>query len=379
MPSADPMWAVARLPSSVFSMIRNSLSLRTELILLLGAVVVAATASLGSIAYTSRAIIEGSAAREVEVIAYARGQPLIQELNAQNERAAALLKTVSLGCEPAETWCLRKVLADYVATGGATAARLAYSGHAPITAGKDTGRLAAISVFARNELAHFDLDAQGRSYYVIQARAFLGRGESVVTLLGDMRLVDRIFQHRYGLGQSGEIFLTDVQGRFLTPHRYPAPQPAQRPGGDRAIRLCLNGSDSEMLDRDYRDVPVIHGFRHIPEIGGGCVIAQMDQAEAFAPANALRKRAALVSLLLAAMAVIGSILFAQLLSRPIGKLENRARSLQAGDYDSPVPVAGPSEVRMFAQTFQSMARSLKDSRTALLNSSEQMSDILESM
>jgi len=371
---------IARLASSIFAMIRNSLSLRTQLILLLGAVVVAATGSLGSIAYnTSRAIIEGSAAREVGVIANARRQALMQELNAQNERAAALLKTVSLGCEPVETWCLRKVLADYVATGGATAARLTYWGHAPIAVGKDTGRLAAASVFAENELAHFNLDAQGRAYYVIEARATMGRGEAVVTLLGDMRLVDQIFQGRYGLGQSGETFLTDVQGRFLTPHRYPAPQPAQGQGGARAIGVCLNGPDSEVLDRDYRDVPVIHGFRHIPEIGGGCVTAQMDQAEAFAPANALRKRAALVSLLLAAMAITGSILFAQLLSRPINKLENRARSLQAGDYDSPVPVAGPSEVRMFAQTFRSMARSLKDSRSALLNSTEQMSDILESM
>ena len=141
-------------------MIRRSLSLRTQLIFLLGALVVVATGSLGSIAsYTSRAITQGSAAREVGVIATARRQALIQELNAQNERAAALLKTVSLGCEPAETWCLRKVLADYVATGGATAVRLAYRGHPPITIGREAGRLAAVSALADNELARFDVDA----------------------------------------------------------------------------------------------------------------------------------------------------------------------------------------------------------------------------
>ena len=248
-----------------------------------------------------------------------------------------------------------------------------------ITIGREAVRLAAVSTFAENQLARFDLDVYGRPYYVVGARASVGDNEATVTLLGDVRLVDRIFENRYGLGQSGETFLTDVQGRFLTPHRYLAPPRAQRPGGDRAIRLCLAGSGSEVLDRDYRDVPVIHGFRPIPEIGGGCVIAQIDQAEAFLPASALRKRAAIVSLLLAAMAITGSILFAQLLSRPIDKLESRARSLQAGDYDSPVPVGGPSEVRIFAQTFQSMAHSLKDSRTALLKSTEQMSDILESM
>jgi PAS domain S-box-containing protein len=367
-------------PTSVIIRIRRiSLNLRTQLILLLGALVVVATGSLGSIAYyTSRAITEGSAAREVGVIANARRQALLQELTAQNERAAALLKTLSLGCEPVETWCLRKVLGDYVATGGATAARLTYRGHAPITIGNHTDRLSN-PPFSASELAHFDIDRSGRAYYVIEARAALGQAEAVVALAGDMELVDQIFQGRYGLGQSGETFLTDAQGRFLTSHRYSAPQPGQRPGGDRAIRLCLGGLDSETLDRDYRDVPVIHGFRHMPEIGGGCVIAQIDQAEAFAPANALRRKAAIISLLLVGVAIAISILFAQLLARPIDKLEDRARSLRAGDYDSPVPVGGPLEVRVFARTFQSMAQSLKHSRAALIKSSERTNDILESM
>ena len=361
-------------------MIRNSLSLRAQLILLLGALVMVATASLGSIAYyTSRAISEGSAAREVGVIANARKLALIQELTAQDGRASALLKTLSLGCEPAETWCLRKVLADYVATGGALAARLVYAGHAPITVGADAGRLSALSEFAETELAHFDLDASGRAYYVIEARAPMGRSEALVSLVGDMQLVDEIFQSRYGLGQSGETFLTDAHGRFLTTHRYAAAQPDQRPGDDRAIRLCLQGADSEILDHDYRDVPVVHGFRHIPEIGGGCVIAQIDQAEAFAPANSLRRRAEIISLLLAGMAITGSFLFAHIISHPIHKLEHRARSLETGDYDSPVPIVGPSEIRTFARTFQSMAHSLRDSRAALLKSTEQISDILESI
>jgi len=30
-----------------------------------------------------------------------------------------------------------------------------------------------------------------------------------------------VFLDRYGLGQSGETFLTDAQGFFLTPPKYP--------------------------------------------------------------------------------------------------------------------------------------------------------------
>lgn len=365
----------ARSPLSLW--IQEGLSLRTELILLLGALVVAATGSLSSIAYsTSRSIIERNAAREVGIIANARRQALLQELNAEKERAAALLKTISLGCEPAETWCLRKVLSDYVATGGAIAGRLTYEGKTPIAVGKRTAALAAAAP-RDDELARFDFDISRQPYYVTGAHLEVAGKTAEVMLLGDIRQVDRIFADRYGLGRSGETFLTDTQARFLTPPRNP---PAgERPDGDHAIRLCLEGHDSEVLDRDYRNLPVIHGFRHVPEIGGACVIAQIDQAEAFAPATALRKRTAIISFILAVLAITGSIVFAQLLSRPIGRLEGRARALQRGDYDSPVPLGGPSEIRTFAQTFQSMAQSLKDSRTALLASTERMSDILESL
>ncbi|HUA17532.1 MAG TPA: response regulator [Bryobacteraceae bacterium] len=364
-------------------MVRHSLSLRTQLVSLLIALVLIATASFGSLAYSSsRAIMEGSAVREVAIAASARQQALIREITGERARAAALLKTAGLGCEPDETPCLRKVLADYVATGGATAARLVYRGRPPILAGPGAAGLVDVPLPTGNQVAHFERDSSGRPFYVVGALATSEDGPARIELRGDMQLVDQIFQDNYGLGQSGETFLTDTQGRFLTPLRYHAPSDtdsAQRPRGDQSIRSCLAGANSEALDRDYRDVAVIHGFRNVPQIGGGCVVVQIDQSEAFAPANALRKRLAAVSGLLAALAICCSLLFAHFLSLPIHKLGNRARSLQKGDYDSPVPAGGPSEVRMFAQTFKSMASSLKDSRMALLRSSEQITDILESM
>jgi len=364
----------------IVRMIRNRPSLRTYLILLLVALVVVATVSLGSIAYkSSRSTIEDAAVREVGIIANARSQALLRELTSQKARAAALLKTASLGCEPDETWCVRKVLNDYVGVGGATAARLVYRGRRPIEVGSNARALSGIPIPPQDELARFGLDAGGQPYYVVGAQAVLEDDEMSILLRGDLHAVAQIFLDRYGLGNSGETFLTDHQGRFLTPHKYVASSPDLRLGGDNALHLCLAGKNAEVLDRDYRGVPVIHGFRNIPEIGGGCVIAQIDQAEAFAPANQLRKRVALVSGLLAVLAIACSCLFAQLISRPIYKLELRARSLQGGDYDSAVPVGGPSDVRTFAQTFQSMAHSLKESRLALVRSTEQISDILESM
>src|SRR5260370_21227007 len=102
-------------------------------------------------------------------------------------------------------------------------------------------------------------------------------------------------------------------------------------------------------------------------------------AEALDLTWVFHSRGVSVCVLLAALEIAGSFLFSQLVSRPIHSLEKRARSLQGGDYDSPVPIGGPYEVRMFARTFETMARSLKDSRLDLVKSAEQMSDILESI
>jgi PAS domain S-box-containing protein len=345
-------------------MFRWSLSVRTQLILLLGALVVLAATSLGPLAYnSSRAILEGSAVREAGITANARKQALLRLLSDQSKRAVAVVKTASLGCAPDETPCVQRVLADFVATGGATAVRLVYRRYRPIGVGEGSASLADVQGPGPGQIARFQFDEDGRPFYVITARSGSRDGQLSLTLRGDMQQVEEIFTDRYGLGQSGETFLIDSSGKFLIT---PRGEPAQA-----SIQSCLSGSDAELVGRNDRGASVIDVFRYIPEISG-CVVAQIDQAEAFAPTNLLRRRVMGVSALLAALAIAGSMLFAQLVSRPMYKLRDRARSLQKGDFDSPFPVRGPAEVRMFAETFEAMARSLQ-------KSTEQISNILESI
>ena len=357
---------------------RRGISLRTQLILILGIVVLAATASLGSIAYrTSRIIVERAAIREVGTVATVRKQVLIRVLTQQRVRADALLKTADVGCSPDETWCLRKVLVDFVATEGATAARLAFHGYRAALVGKNAAALAKAASPAGDQIAQFEFDAKGQPSYILQVSS--QDGNATLTVRGDMQVASQIFLDRYGLGQSGETFLTDARGFFLTPPKYPGPTGETRPIAGEPMQMCLAGMDGEVLAPGYRGVPVIHGFRHVPEIGGGCIMALIDRAEAFAPTRGIEREVAGVSGALALMALVCSLMLAQLVSRPMKRLTGRARSLQNGDFDSPVPVEGPSEVRMFAQTFGAMALSLKDSRAALQESTEHVRNILESI
>ena len=354
------------------------MSLRTQLIGVLGVLVLVAIASLGSIAYrTSRIIIQQDAVRDMGVIATVRKQVLIRMLSQQRIRAEALLKTADVGCLPEETGCLRKLLVDFVATEGATAARLAYLRAKPAMAGKDAAALASVTPPLGDQIAHFEFDEDGQPFYVMQVTS--ADGKAVLTMRGDMRVANEIFLDRYGLGASGESFLTDEVGFFLTPPKYPNPDGERRPVGGRPIETCLHGTDGEILGQSYNGIAVIHAFRHVPEIGGGCIVANIDQAEAFEPTKRVEKEVAGVSGVLALLAIGYSLMLAQIVSRPLKRLTGRARSLQQGDFDSPLPVEGPAEVRMFARTFEAMAASLQSSRSALQESAGQIRDLLASI
>jgi PAS domain S-box-containing protein len=357
---------------------RNGVSLRTQLMLLLGILVMVATVSLGSIAYrTSRTLVERAAIREVGTIATYRKQVMIRMLLQQRIRAEAVLKTADVGCSPDETWCLHKILVDFVASEGASAARLAFRGNRPALVGGGAAALAAVNPLAGHQIAHFGFDEKGQPYYLLQV-ASTDR-TAVLTIRGDLQVANQIFADRYGLGQSGETFLTDSRGFFLTRPKYQVESGETRPISGEPMHMCLQGEEGEILASSYRGVPVIYGFRPMPEIGGGCIMALLDQTEAFAPTRGIEREVARVSSLLALMAIVCSLLVTQWVSRPMKRLTGRALSLQKGDFDSPVPVEGPSEVRTFAQTFEAMASSLKTSRAALEVSNEHVRNILESI
>src|SRR4051812_46835432 len=89
----NPHWS-QNIPASSTTARSRGLSLRTHLIVLLGLLVLLATVSLGSIAYSiSRSIIEGAAVREVGIAANARRQAIIGALRQQQIRARAVFKT----------------------------------------------------------------------------------------------------------------------------------------------------------------------------------------------------------------------------------------------------------------------------------------------
>ena len=72
-----------------------------------------------------------------------------------------------------------------------------------------------------------------------------------------MDLLRQMFLHRSELGETGEIFLTDPQSRFISPPRF---EHSRDHITSRPMTAYQTGTSSEMLDEDYRGYRSSMGF-----------------------------------------------------------------------------------------------------------------------
>ncbi|GAW68264.1 chemotaxis protein CheY [Geoanaerobacter pelophilus] len=105
------------------------------------------------------------------------------------------------------------------------------------------------------------------------------------------------------LGRSGEVVLVDDKLRFLMSTKHPLKDgsptsPLRSVNGAKTARLATEGGEGAMKTADYRGVPVLTAYRHIPldpERAWGMEV-KIDEAEALAPIRRQLQRALLFSL-----------------------------------------------------------------------------------
>jgi signal transduction histidine kinase len=166
-----------------------------------------------------------------------------------------------------------------------------------------------------------------------------------------------LFDDRSALGRGGDVFLVGTDGHFLVaPHQPATPTPAGRSSLER-LTTCAEESDA-LTGPDYRGVRTFHGFASVAALGPACVQAHIPVDQALAPAESLQ--AALVSrgVALASIGGLLSLFAAHLIAGPVRKLAATARSISRGNFDSPLAISGPTEVRDLQRTFRTMSDEL---------------------
>lgn len=180
------------------------------------------------------------------------------------------------------------------------------------------------------------------------------------------------------LGETGESYLVSREGIFLV-HR----------DAQRILRDTIAGSGSHALISgqqssggpytDYRDVPVLGKALAVPGTDWHVVVEQ-DEAEAFAPSAALRRRLAWAIALTAVGAVGVSLVLARSLVLPIRRLSEAALAVAAGNFDHPAVHLGSrrrDEIGELRVAFENMADQLRARHTQLQASVERTRTELE--
>ncbi|MEE7625235.1 EAL domain-containing protein [Methylobacter sp. Wu8] len=196
-------------------------------------------------------------------------------------------------------------------------------------------------------------------------------GLSLVTTYPGQRLQD-IFVASSLLGRSGETFLTDNQGFFVTKPRFPPPQGLIQDISVEPMGRCSHNESNQVLGVDYRNVPVIHGFSFVPEIGGGCIMAHIEQAEAFAPLRRLVFGLSIATLLFACAAWLIATMVGRRMTKPLIDLIDMARALYRGDFTHRVRSTDYCEIAELGLLFNSIDQQLGDTLNRLKTSEREL-------
>ncbi|NOT12675.1 MAG: EAL domain-containing protein [Methylococcaceae bacterium] len=184
--------------------------------------------------------------------------------------------------------------------------------------------------------------------------------------------LEKLFAQTPLLGHSGETFLANSQGLFITKPRYPSEQGISKTISAMPMQRCLLKENSEMLDLDYRNVPIIHGFRFVPEIGGGCIMAHIDQTEAFMPLRRLTQELILLFGLGTFAAWLLATRLGENLANPILTLAKMVQLFSKGDFTQRAPANVITEIDQLSHLFNDMAGQLDAALSKLKKSEHQL-------
>lgn len=319
---------------------------------------------------------------DVGNVASIRHEQLTFALNRSRSRALLFLTEQQDLCKvgnarpsPQVLACLRASLNSFVHTERALGGMLIFPGMAETL---NVGQLAGLAFPAMlpGQLAVFPAaeKQENRGYQIPVSQQKI---QLVITY--PVSLLQDIFLPPSALGESGETFLADAKGFFVTHPRYHSVQGHHVAISAVPMQTCLARQNSELLELDYRGMPIIHGFRYIPEIGGGCIMAHFDQHEAFAALDRLKFEAVMLVLLVAFMAVSAAIYFGRQLSRPLNSLSAAIAQIENGSENICLGEYGSREIAMLTEAFKHMLVRLKNAAHELRASEQRSSLLLESV
>jgi methyl-accepting chemotaxis protein len=182
--------------------------------------------------------------------------------------------------------------------------------------------------------------------------------------------LNAIMQERAGMGKSGETYLvgSDLLMRsdsFLDPTNHSVVASFKNPDKGKvdtdASRAAIKGETAKKIVIDYNGNPVLSAYMPLTFEGvKWALLAEIDEAEAFAAIKAIRWVTAIVAVIGIAAIVTVALLITRSIVRPVqGVVDNLTELAQGeGDLTKRLPVTGKDEIGQLAARFNDFMEKL---------------------
>jgi PAS domain S-box/diguanylate cyclase (GGDEF) domain len=189
-------------------------------------------------------------------------------------------------------------------------------------------------------------------------RSESGELKAVLAFHLSLEPIAQIIRSRAGMGDTGETFLVDSSSLLVASGSMDMEEQQRRTHSEAVVR-ALSGKSGRGLYRSDSGVPVLGVYRWMPAYQMA-LIAEMSQAEAFAPAGRLALMLVVVGLVAAVVLGIGVYVFSRRLARPVLAVTSAAMRVAGGDLTARAPVETADELGNLAKAFNAMTGELSD-------------------
>ncbi len=197
-----------------------------------------------------------------------------------------------------------------------------------------------------------------------------GGGDSllgVVVVSFDLRKIRELMEERAGLGETGETYLFDESYRFVASPRARDESILKMEARNPVIEDCVRGGSGAGLYNNYEGRAVIGAYRWL-DGKGLCLVAEIEQEEAFSQIFALRNAIFKVGLVVALVIVLSVMVIARSITLPIQQLVDGAEKIGKGDLEHRIRLKSKDEIGVLAKSFNAMVKNLSETQRKLIQS-----------
>ncbi len=146
-----------------------------------------------------------------------------------------------------------------------------------------------------------------------------------------------------------------------------------------AVEAGLQGQRGTRVIDDYRGVSVLSAYGPLGKELNWVLLAEIDEAEAFAPIQAFQKRVLITTVAIVVLITLAAMLLSHLFVRPIRLLNQGFNQFSKGNTDVKVEIDSKDEFHELAQSFNQMVQVLQTKTQQLQATSQENEELLLSI